>query len=472
MNKTVVVIGGGFSGTLTAIQLSRVAVEPICIYLVNAKNPIAKGIAYSTTFNFHLLNVRAKNMSVFPDDNGNFIEWLKKTDDYKGCEEEWLKQQFIPRKLYGEYLQELLYDELNRRNTIKLVNDEAVDISKTDSGIKIFLHNNPPLNADKVVLALGNFLPSHPFPEKDDDFSSSRYYIRDPWRAQLSALSKTVLPVLLIGTGLTTVDVFLTLQTLNFRGKIYIFSRNGYLSVPHSEYEGGFNFEGSLSQQTSLPGLYRVIKYNLKQAYNQGLGYEGVLDVIRKNIHALWQRLPDSDKRQFLRHLRSLWNSVRHRIPVTVNAKLLEVIKQNRVEIITGKITSIKAGENFATVKIKTKNGENKILRAAKVINCTGPQLDYSKIDLPLVKNLIQRKLIVPHKLQMGIEATPDGIIIQADGSHSQFLYTLGSSLVGVLWESIAVPELRIQAKTIAENIIKEMAVPGTVKKSISQFSN
>jgi uncharacterized NAD(P)/FAD-binding protein YdhS len=220
MSSTIVVIGGGFSGTMTAIQLSRMASNPTRIIVINAKKPFAKGTAFSTPYDFHLLNVKAGRMSAFSDEPDNFVNWLLSIEEYKSTDKDWLKQQFIPRKIYGKYLSEILNNEIKERHTIQLVHDEVLDMEyASNNGTTIFLRTEPALHADKVVLALGNFLPSHPFPY-NNDFINSRYYLHDPWRIKFSEFSSMSLPILLVGSGLTMVDIFLNLNHMNYGGKI------------------------------------------------------------------------------------------------------------------------------------------------------------------------------------------------------------------------------------------------------------
>jgi uncharacterized NAD(P)/FAD-binding protein YdhS len=464
MASTVVVIGGGFSGTMTAVHLSRMAINPLRIFLINSRNPFAKGIAYSTPFNFHLLNVKAARMSAFPDEPDDFVDWLNKTGEYQTADKDWVKKQFIPRKIYGRYLAEILDKEIKERNNIQLVNEEVVDIEHNiNDSITVFLSNESALYADKVALALGNFLPTHPF-SQSNDFIRSRYYIHDPWRIQFNEFYSASLPVLLVGSGLTMIDIFLNLQQINYNGKIYVLSRNGLLPAPHSIGEK-FTFDDDVLNYSRLNELYPLIKRNLKKAYESGDNLDGALDIIRKNIKHLWQHLTLNDKKQFLRHVSSKWNIVRHRIPKEIYNKVAEAIKKGQIEILKGRLEEAEAGENVAMVKYKTSTGELKVIKAVKVINCMGPMIDYLRIDSLLVKNLIRRQYIQPHELKLGIEAKADGTVLQPGGKPSEFLFVIGNALTGILWESVAVPELRQQAKTIAQNIIHQLSYEEAVIK-------
>jgi uncharacterized NAD(P)/FAD-binding protein YdhS len=450
---SIVIIGGGFSGTLTAIQLSRLADSDLQIFLVNTKYPVAKGIAYSTSLDVHLLNVRASRMSAFHDEPNHFVKWLQTQKAFSNIDIEELKLQFIPRKTYGNYLSELLKNEIKARNRIKIIEDEVIDLVKDDDQHIIVLRNHFPLMADKIVLATGNHLPGYPFPYKSD-FIHSHFYIHDPWQTNLFPENSPKENVLLVGSGLTMVDIFLTACKANFKGKLIVVSRNGLLPAPHS-LPGKFLFDEGFKNK-DLDQLYFIVKRNLHRAFTGDGSFDEALDVIRKNIHSLWKNFSFDDQKIFLRHLRSYWNIVRHRIPESIHTELMSAVKKGTVEIISGRITETNYEKEKALITIQTKKREEKRLVVSKVINCTGPQLDFSKIQNPFISNLIHRKLVALHPLRLGIRADEEFKVIQPNGRASEYLFVIGSALTGELWESIAINELRQQAQQIAITILRE----------------
>ena len=107
---TIAIVGGGFSGTLVATHLLKTASQPLTIKLIERGRQIGKGIAYSTETNCHLLNVSAGNMSAFPHDPGHLLRWLQYNRNELGAffAEEVNASTFIPRKVYGLYIQSIL----------------------------------------------------------------------------------------------------------------------------------------------------------------------------------------------------------------------------------------------------------------------------------------------------------------------------------------------------------------------------
>jgi len=94
----------------------------------------------------------------------------------------------------------------------------------------------------------------------------------------------------------------------------------------------------------------------------------------------------------------------------------------------------------------------------AYAVNCTGPECNYQKLKSPLVVNLLARGLIDTDPLLLGLKAGPDGAVLDYLGRPSAQIFTLGSAAKGMLFETTAVPELRVQAKALAERLLRPVA--------------
>ena len=117
----VAIVGAGFSGTLLAVNLLRMGARVVLIERDNAH--LARGLAYGTRRPEHLLNVRASNMSAFPDDPGHFLRWM-------GFASSAQHNRFVPRLAYGRYVRELLFAALAATpGRIAVKQQEAVDIA-------------------------------------------------------------------------------------------------------------------------------------------------------------------------------------------------------------------------------------------------------------------------------------------------------------------------------------------------------
>ena len=100
----IAIIGGGFSGLMTAVNLARLSQSPLHVTLINQHYPRGRGVAYGARRTEHLLNVAARNMSAFPDMPGHFLEWLRTRSEYDSVPDIELRERFIPRMIYGDYL--------------------------------------------------------------------------------------------------------------------------------------------------------------------------------------------------------------------------------------------------------------------------------------------------------------------------------------------------------------------------------
>ena len=157
-------------------------------------------------------------------------------------------------------------------------------------------------------------------------------------------------------------------------------------------------------------------------------------------------------------HIRHMWGVARHRLPMEIHKLIQQLILDDKLEIIAGRIQSMIETERGIRVTFKQRR-DQKIYEVAeaRVINCTGPLSDIKKLQRPLIKNLISRKMIHADEMKLGIDALPDGTILNEDRTPSPYLSTIGSLLRGLLWESTAVPELREQAKALSEKLLKEL---------------
>jgi uncharacterized NAD(P)/FAD-binding protein YdhS len=222
------VIGAGASGTLVAAQFEKLAPASARLVLIGGQPRPARGVAYDTPFQSNLLNIPAGNMSAFPDDMEHFTRWLAK--HLHGSS----SATFAPRSLYGDYLLNIFSKLRKYSEKVEYLNNQAVEMIRQDGLWKIRLENGNVIQAKSVVLAMGNLLlPSDPI-----DFRPVQsFYRRNPWSSEITKDLPIDAPVLLIGTGLTMVDVALSLRESGHRGPIHAISRHGRLYQAHKPYE-------------------------------------------------------------------------------------------------------------------------------------------------------------------------------------------------------------------------------------------
>ena len=419
---------------------------------------MGRGVAYGTQYAQHLLNVPAKNMSAYADDAEHFLRWARLNHDVN------VKPgNFLPRQVYGRYNEFVLQQEIERHpGRFKRVQDEAVSVAHSGDMVEIHLRGGETLFADKVVLALGNFPPGDPrLPGKTPH---SQGYVADPWAP--GALENVVRDqnhekdqsVLLVGSGLTSVDVAIALREQGFRGVIHLLSRRGLLPQSHKATSVWMPFWDENSPRT-VRALLRLIRAQIEVAQKLDSGWRAVIDSLRPFTQAIWRDLPHAERRRFLRHVRPYWEVHRHRVAPEIGVPLTAQIQNGEVLIHAGRITAYcehAAGVNVTYCERKT--GEVKTLRVSRVINCTGPEGDCRRIENLLLANLLREKIVRPDSLFLGLDTSEDGALLDGQGEPSNFLYALGPSRKGSIWETTAVPEIRGQASQLAALLLAACA--------------
>lgn len=446
---TIAIIGGGFSGSMVAIHLLQSATCPLEIKLIERRPLLGRGIAYETNFSCHLLNVPASGMSAFPTAPNHFLHWLQTQGSLTRT---FNSESFVPRKLYGAYIQDMLKrTQTTAPENVRLqrLMDEAIAIKPGTEGATVFLRSGQTLQVHRIVLALGNFPPSDP-PVPERSFYKSRRYIGSAWSADAINFVSSDESVLLIGSGLTMLDWAVALQKQGHRGVIHVVSRHGLLPHAHKSTAPYPSFLCAEQAPKSIRALVRRLRQEVQSAIASGHDWRAVIDSLRPETQALWQALPLDQQRQFLRHVRPYWDIHRHRVAPAVADALTSMRHSNQLVLHAGRIQAYHENNNGVDVIIRKRHSaESIVLPVSNVVNCTGPQCDFRKMQHPLIINLLFSGLIRPAPLALGLDVAENGALVDAEGKASQMLYTLGSARKGFLWETIAVPEIREQAMAL-----------------------
>jgi uncharacterized NAD(P)/FAD-binding protein YdhS len=445
----VAIIGTGASGILAAAQFKRMIPDGQLAIIGNETRP-ARGLAYQTQCPAHLLNVRACNMSAYSQDLDHFVNWLKprlpKSD----------ANTYAPRHFYGDYLSTIFHEVIMDLKNTKYFHDSAVTLSRDHDHWTIHLEHGEFLEAYNVILALGNSpLPAHPI-----DFSSvATNYFENPWGNNVTHQLQQDAPILLIGTGLTMVDVTLSLRTAGHQGPVHAISRHGRLYQSHRTHQPRPLLNLPVEFKTPV-GAFRWIRREISVAEAAGFDWRAVIDSLRPHTARIWQSWTPFQRGTFLRHARNLWDIHRHRIAPQVSDQLGILVEDRDLIIHRGKLLSaIPDGEHTKITWKETNTGDSYVLSVARIINCTGPVRDYAQMDSPLIDSLRSSGWLTPDALKLGIETDPDGRLLGCNGKPVDRLYTLGPTRIPSLWESIAIPEIRNQAAAVAQLIAKEILV-------------
>lgn len=458
---TLAIIGAGFSGTMVAAHLLR-ARAPGQILLFERSGQFTAGVAYGTSSASHMLNVPAGRMSAFPEDADHFLRWAQSVDpSITGA-------SFVHRRLYGRYLADVLDDaerQAGPRTTLTRVSGEVTDIRlQPDGRLAVLLDTGAMHVAHRAVIAIGNFPPAHPLPASDGILDRP-WYARNPWAsgaldAPPVSAECGVTPqnqtVLLLGTGLTMLDVALSLRDRQHHGTIYAVSRRGLLPQAHRRADRP---PPACDTPASLPswpctarGILNGLRSEVEAAARRGVDWREVVTSIRHETPALWRALPLAERRRFLRHLRPYWETHRHRAATIVADDIQTMIDSRWVVVVKGRVLSLEERDGCVHATIRRRaQSTAQTLRVHWVINCTGPDTDLARVNEPLIAHLRLAGTIRPDTLGLGLDSDEHGAVIDAAGRVSERLFLVGPLRKGQLWENTAVPELRGEAAVMAQ---------------------
>ena len=459
--RTVAIIGAGFSGVMTAAHLLQAkTASPIRVVMLNRSGASARGVAYGTKSPNHLLNVPAARMSAYPDRPGHFLEFAKSRDATVE------PGTFVRRSLYGEYLEALLLEAAEGSNFLDRLVAEVKTIRTDASGATLETVDGRSIRCDQVVLAVGHYAPAHPAGIPAEVLDSDRY-IRDPWaRGALDRLP-TDRPAILIGTGLTMLDVALDLKTRGFAGAIAI-SRRGLLprphdpSIPHAEVT---HRPPGVEYLHSTRAFLTALRKQVNAVEAAGGNWRQVIDSLRPITPQLWRQLSVREQQRFLQAVRPYWDAHRHRAAPQVSAAIEASIAEGWLAIRPGRIADCNLTDTGVTLAFQPRGTHSAAsLAGGSIINCTGPSSSATEAGDPLVAELFARKLARPDPLGIGLEVTLDGAVIGADGNVSKVMSYVGPLLRARDGEGTAVPELRVHAAQLARRLIGWVESEGGAK--------
>lgn len=444
--KTVVVVGGGFAGSLFALKMAQ-ARSDFRVVLVERQARRGRGLAYGACAPHHLLNVPVSRMELGL--TPGFAQWLE-AKHFAALQDALaesggdLASAYVSRELFGDYLQQ----RIDGAAGIVLLRGEAVRALDPPSR-GVMLEDGREIKADLVVLATGNQPPRPPHVE-DGSFYDTPNFVPDPWaRGAFDGLDPEV-DVALLGTGQTMVDIALTLSARGHRGTLHAVSRHGLL--PHVHKAGG-KWEPFVKPAPPR-ALMTIIRAQVKQAMAQGVPWQRVIDAVRPNIGQVWHAWSESERTLFLRHLRARWDVHRSRMAPRIARDVQALIARGQLTVSAGRIRAYRARPGGVEIEL-ARHGATRRLSVSSVVNCTGPRGDLGRTAIPLIADLRRRGAIVPDPLGLGIE-TDDCAARDSHGRASAWLFALGPLTRPAWWEITAVPEIAVQI----DRLVRQLAQP------------
>jgi uncharacterized NAD(P)/FAD-binding protein YdhS len=433
----VAVVGGGFSGLLTALHLLADPKGPK-VRLFERGGSFGRGLAYATDNGDHVLNVPAGNMSAFPDDPQHFRRWLAaRRPDAAAA--------FASRRVYGDYLQSLLREAVDGAfgvDRLLLEHDEVVDLRPEADGWRLECAMGQQIAVEAVVLAVGWLPPLAP-QGAEPAVLSSRRYVDDPWRPQ--GLPETLgQDVLLLGSGLTMVDAALTLAWPGRR--LVAISRRGLLPRAHAR-------ETPEVSGRVLTGSPAALLHKIR-ARSQRNDWRAMVDEVRGSVRTIWGSWSPAQRQSFLRHLRPWWDVHRHRMAPPVAARIDALLGDGELVVRAGAVQSLALEGERVRVAWRPR-GRTRVREflVDAVVNCTGGHADIRFSDPGLIRSLLTRDLLRPDALGLGVDVDAGSRPLRGAGEPTPGLYAVGPLTRGAFWEITSVPDIRRQSLAVARQI-------------------
>jgi uncharacterized NAD(P)/FAD-binding protein YdhS len=456
----IAIIGGGAAGAAVFGELLR-RNQPCTIHWIVNQRSLGRGVAYSTLDERHLLNVRAAGMGLFLDHSDDFLRHA--SGELGGVN----GSDFLPRRLFGDFVQAqiaaLIQSARQQGQSFNVHKAAAVGISAAPhNGYVIALADGRVIEAGNVVLALGA-LPPRPLRSVSSEALGSGAYKLDPWAHEMH--QKPPGRVVVIGTGLTAVDTLLSASTRWPAADLVAVSRHGLLPFVHPEQPmAPFPFQGELNESLlksdGVPAMMRLVR----EAVTAHCGdWRGIVDGMRPINARLWQKLTNRQRRQFLRHVRWLWEASRHRL-APASAQAIEQLRdEGRLQVQAARVLRV---EGVSPLRITLRSRASQLvstLESDLVIQATGLDTALAYTEHELLCGLLDGGLAVADPLQMGVVAQADGQLINASGKPQRGLFAIGSLLRGSLWECTAMPEIRRAAHHVATGLSQDLVSVPTV---------
>jgi uncharacterized NAD(P)/FAD-binding protein YdhS len=457
MSQRIAIVGAGFCGTVMAANLLRRPPPGVGeIVLIERQASVGRGLAYAAHEFPYLLNVPAGRLSADSREPLQFLKFAQASMPEAGAED------FLPRRVYGDYLQDFLSraERAAAKVALTRISGEVTDVEagEPDASVTLTLADGSTVQARQVILALGN-PPPRPLPWAAA-VRDHPAYRNNPW--DLPAHLSSEHSVLIVGNGLTMVDVafFLARDAVRTPRMVTV-SRRGLVPLTQSAFHpaamrGGDEFLQGVASIREVVAATRALAREVEQ---HGGDWREVVTFLRSLAPRIWQRLPEGERRRFVRHVQSYWDVHRHRLPPELAGRIGQLREQGLLEINAGRIDEVTAeGDRLLARWRRRGSAQTHTLKVDAVINATGPDYVVSRSLDPCLRALLRRGLVSEDPLELGLRTAAEGACVSAAGRPHGRLFYLGPMLRAGHWEATAVPELRNHAEALARHLAGDVA--------------
>lgn len=486
-SRRLVIVGGGFSGASMAIQLVRHSSEPLIVTIIDPAERAGRGLAYHASDPDHRLNASSYVHSLLPDDAWHFSRW---------CQAQGLLERdpqalapdggfYFRRSDFGRYIEESLQAHAHwpaTGSTIAHLQDRATDLSRPGEPLQVTTAGGHTLPADLLVVATGNPLPrlQHPF---DAGLGAHSAVIENPLDTRRLLDIAPQARVLLVGSGLTALDVLSTLVRRQHRGEILVISRRGLRPKPQGAMPAVMVQACGLDQPAAVPasvaldriagpaplfltragvaatarGWLQALRAEIACVVAAGGQWYQPFDDMRDAVWRLWPMLPAPEKRRFLRKLRTWYDVHRYRSPPQ-NQRLVDAaVADGRIRFIAGRLQAVSAAgddNRIAVTWLSPGGAQPQQQIFDTVINCTGLDALAAVSTNPFLVSAMQRGWLRRDACSMGFEVDAHCNAVGADGAVHAAVRVVGPPTVGTFGDSIGAMYIGAQIHRMLPDIL------------------
>jgi uncharacterized NAD(P)/FAD-binding protein YdhS len=440
---SIAIVGGGASGALMAAHLLKCAGDAIRLTVIEPRAQIGRGLAYATENDSHRLNVRASNMSAFPDDPDHFWRWLQANG--RGGEDRFC---FVPRSVYGRYLGSLIEDRLAETQAapVRWLRETVTDLREDDSSVTLRFSGGEAAVFDKAVLCCGHDA-SEPL---DAPFVS-------PWADPRSWNDAPDSMILILGAGLTMIDAAIALSESGHRGPIVAISRRGLLPQAHRRVEVAPIAQTELPSPAALAPFLHWVRARAREETRSGGDWRSFVDGLRLHVQEIWRAMPSQTRGRFLEHARPWWDIHRHRMAPEIETKIRALQERGQLQTLRGRLLEVSPKRDGARVSIRPRGLEGEVrLEVSRIVSCRGLTSDPRGSSNPLVAQLLADGYARVDPLGIGLDVDNDCAIVDARGRASARIFAVGPMSQAAFWESIAIPDIRLQTASLSQRLTEQ----------------
>jgi uncharacterized NAD(P)/FAD-binding protein YdhS len=455
--QRVAIVGGGAAGALAAVHLLREPRErgALEIDLIDRTGSFGAGVAYGTVDPLHLLNVPAVRMGAIHGRPEHFHEWLAERGEPVA------EEAFLSRGLFATYIRDLLTRAEREATDARLRRHcgEVTAIVEQHGGatapLELTLDDDERIEADRVILALGPLGGGDPI-RVPAELKASGAYVADPWEAGALDGVRRDREVLVVGTGLSMVDVALTLCEGGEGPGLRAVSRHGLVPRRHRRTLTNLRRFHIPVETGRIEPMVAAVFAQICRVAQQGDDWRDVIDSMRPVTPALWKALDADEQRRFLAEFQRLWDVHRFRMAPEVADRFEALQAAGRVVTESNSIVSLEPHGDRVRVFLRIPGAtELDEVEVDRVINCSGAGCDLRRQAPPLLEGLLAAGAARPDELGLGLDVDEDGALLDADGAPSERLFAIGALRKGVEWEAIGITEIRDHSGAVARKIVR-----------------